>query len=185
MKKRDEKTRSNGPRKVSEVLQMMVMSNLVSISSRTLLGSLCGLFLVPAQMVASLAAWSQVADVVHPDPQGDFPSVMVDGPRGQYRQRFWLVVDRDPRGLWCRDAQGRALIALRRGAVVQTDETSPVLFNQGKSYLRVRVKPVDVLYDARLRERGTATTCVVRANTSFLAPIHPDSLERVLGKQPQ
>jgi len=163
----------------------MAVSILCHFSRRALLGGLCGLALVPAQMASSLAARSQVADVVHPDPQGDFPSVMVTGPRGQYRQRFWLVVDRDPRGLWCRDVQGRPLIALRRGAVVETVGASPVFFNLGKSYLRVHVKPVDVFYDGRLKDPGTATSCVVRANTSFLAPIHPDSLERVLKKQPE
>lgn len=164
-------------------LQAMVLTIFSHSMRRALLGGLWGLALAPVQMVGSLAARSQVADVVHPDPQGDFPSVMVAGPRGQYQQRFWLVVDRDPRGLWCRDVQGRPLIALRRGAVVETGGASPVFFNLGKSYLRVRVKPVDVLYDGRLKGRGTATSCVVRANTSFLAPIHPDSLERVLKKQ--
>lgn len=147
--------------------------------------SLVFLGMVTSQMVACLPSWSQVADVVHPDAQGDFPSVMVAGPRGQYQQRFWLVVDRDPRGLWCRDAKGLPLIAIRRGAVVETDEISPVLLNEGKSYLRVRIKPVDVLYDARMRGRGKATTCVVRANTSFLAPIHPDSMMGLFEKQPQ
>ncbi|MEB3325869.1 MAG: hypothetical protein VKM17_11125 [Cyanobacteriota bacterium] len=152
---------------------------------RALLGGLCGLSLGPAQVVGSLPARSQVADVVHPDPQGDFPSLRLVGPRGQYGQRFWLVVDRDPRGLWCRDGQGRPLIALRRGAVLETDETDPVILRLGKAYLRVRVKPVDVLYDARLKDRGTATICEVRANSSFLAPIHPDSLERVLKRNPE
>ena len=145
------------------------------------------LTLLPALWGTAPMAWSQVAEVVRPDGQGDFTSITLQGARGTERQRFWLVVDRDLRGLWCRDGQGRALIALRRGAVVETadtpaDSSSPLLFSQGKPYLRVRVKPVDILYDARLSELGTATTCLVRVNTSFLAPIHQDSMEKAIQK---
>jgi hypothetical protein len=44
----------------------------------------------------------------------------------------------------------------------------------------VRIKPVDILYDARVSELGTATTCLVRVNTSFLAPIHLDSMKKAI-----
>lgn len=128
-------------------------------------------------------AHAQVAEVVAPTPQGDFTTVEIPGARGTYRQRFWLVVDRDPRGLWCRDARGRDLIALRRGAVVETAEaTQPLMIDQNKPYLKVKIKPTDLLHDARHRGRGHATSCVVRANTSFLAPINPDSLEALFPK---
>lgn len=121
---------------------------------------------------------SQVADVASADARGDFLSITLTGARGTYRQRFWLVVDRDPGGLWCRDARGKPVIALRPGAVVETDPTSaPVVRKQGKPFLRVRFKPVDILQDAHATGGGTATACLVRANVSFLAPIHPESLE--------
>jgi hypothetical protein len=128
-------------------------------------------------------ARAQVADVVRPDAQGDFHSVRVAGPRGSTPQRFWLVVDRDPRGLLCRDRQGRAWIALRYGSVLQLAEPeqqkAPVLL-AGKPTLRVAVKPIDILHDVRFAERGKATVCRVRANSSFLAPIQAESLEQAL-----
>jgi hypothetical protein len=122
--------------------------------------------------------WTQVADVASADARGDFVSVTLSGARGRYAQRFWLVVDQDPRGLWCRDARGWPVIALRQGAVVETDLSSgSVVMKQGKPFLRIRFQPVDILHDARQAGKGTATPCLVRANRSFLAPIHPESLE--------
>lgn len=124
-------------------------------------------------------SWSQVADVARPDAQGDFRSVAVIGPRGSYGQRLWLVVDRDPQGLRCRDGNGLSLIALRPGAVLETASGAASLFLlQGKPYLKVRVEPVDLLEDARQEGRGTATACLVRANSAYIAPIHPDSLAK-------
>lgn len=131
----------------------------------------------------SCSASAQVADVIRPDPRGDFRSLLIRGPRGGYAQRFWLVVDRDPRGLWCRDPVGRPLVALRPGAVLETDfqdpTLAPLLNRQGAVYVRLRVKPMDVLEDARVGERGKEFSCAVRANINYLAPIHPDSLESV------
>jgi len=98
----------------------MAVSILCHFSRRALLGGLCGLALVPAQMASSLAARSQVADVVHPDPQGDFPSVMVASPRGQYRQRFlW-------RGLSSRPSTGDLLPVVQvDGDQVEWNQVSP------------------------------------------------------------
>ena len=129
------------------------------------------------------AARAQVADVVRPDARGDFRSIRIAGPRGSTPQRFWLVVDRDPRGLLCRDRQGRAWIALRYGSVVQLvepEQQNEPMRPEGKPTLLVAVKPIDILVDARFRERGKATVCRVRANSSFVAPIQTDSLEQSL-----
>ena len=139
---------------------------------------------LPGLLALTPAAHTQTADVISPGEDGDFSSLQIPGPRGSYLQRFWLVVDRDPRGLWCRDRQGRPSIALKYGSVIESDTSAQaggaVLLNQGKTYLRVKVKPMDILYDARLRRwKTTATTCVVRANSSFLAPINPDSMGAV------
>ena len=126
---------------------------------------------------------AQIADVVRPDEHGEFSSLWIAGARGSTPQRFWLVVDRDPRGLLCRDEQGRAWIALRYGSVVQLDQPErqrTPLLTQGKPTLRLAVKAVDILYDARFRDRGKAAVCWVRANSAFLAPIQEDSLERAL-----
>lgn len=140
-------------------------------------------WLVPLLVIPLPPAWCQVAEVVAPDAQGNFPAITLPGPRGPYPQRFWLVVDRDPRGLWCRDSRGRPLVALRRGAVLETDATAnPVLLRDGRPYLRVRPKPVAIQEETRLRDRGTALSCWVRAHGAFVAPIHPDSLEAVLAR---
>lgn len=138
--------------------------------------------LLPLVLWLPIASWAQVADVIRPNAQGDFAALMIPGPRGAYPQRFWLVVDRDPHGLLCRDPHGRASIALRYGAVLELDQpdqqVSPQLI-QGKPYLRMAIKPVDILYDARFKDRGQSAVCSVRANSSFLAPIQPDSLEEL------
>jgi hypothetical protein len=127
------------------------------------------------------SAKAQSADVIRPAADGDFRILEIPGSRGSYQQRFWLVVDRDPRGLWCRDSNGRPSISLKNGSVIETDERSfpatPLQLREGKAYLHVRIKPVDILYDARLRGRGNATTCLVRANSSFIAPINPASMQ--------
>lgn len=126
------------------------------------------------------AARAQLADVVRPDEQGEFRSLRVAGPRGSSPQRFWLVVDRDPRGLLCRDQRWRPWLSLRYGSVVQLDEPErqlePLLI-QGKSYLRLSVQPRDIQADVRLRQRGQPAVCTVRANSTVLAPIQPDSLQ--------
>lgn len=132
-------------------------------------------------LLSAPAVHAQVADVVRPDARGDFRSIRIAGPRGFTPQRFWLVVDRDPRGLLCRDRQGRAWVALRYGSVVQLvepEQQPEPMRPEGKPTLLVAVKPIDILYDARFRERGKATVCRVRANSSFLAPIQADSLEQ-------
>jgi hypothetical protein len=134
-------------------------------------------------LISPGAADAQVADVVRPDVQGDYTTIRIAGPRGSIPQRFWLVVDRDPRGLLCRDHQGRAWIALRYGSVLQLadpDQQLEPLLIQGKPTLRVAVKPIDILFDSRFRDRGKGMACMVRANSLYLAPIQTDSLEQSL-----
>jgi len=144
-------------------------------------GALIGLVSVLGCLALPGVAKAQSAEVIRPAADGDFRSIEIPGNRGSYRQRFWLVVDRDPRGLWCRDITGRPSIALKTGSVIETDERSfpatPLQLREGKAYLHVQVKPVDILYDARLRGRGKPAICLVRANSSFIAPINPDSLK--------
>jgi hypothetical protein len=139
-------------------------------------------FLLALSVLSSTAAQAQIAEVVRPDAQGDFATINIRGDRAIFQQRFWLVVDRDPRGLLCRDLHGRAWIALRYGAVLELDQAeqqSSQQLIQGKPYLRMAIKPVDLLYDARFQGRGQSSVCFVRANSAFLPPIHPDSLEQI------
>ncbi|MFN9619818.1 MAG: hypothetical protein ACK55X_08930 [Synechococcaceae cyanobacterium] len=124
------------------------------------------------------AAWAQQADVVVPNSRGDFASLAVPGPRGAIQQRHWLVVDPDPRGLACRDGTGRASLFLRPGAIVESDGgAAALLVLQGRPWLRVRVRPEAIQRDSRVNERGRRTSCWVRANRSYLAPILPDALQ--------
>lgn len=135
---------------------------------------------VPCIISFALVASAQSADVIRPGSDGDFRSIEIPGNRGSYPQRFWLVVDRDPRGLWCRDLSGRPSIALKYGSVIRSVDpsvtASPIKLSQGKAYLQVHVKPVDILYDARLHGRGSTSMCLVRANSSFIAPINSESM---------
>lgn len=136
-----------------------------------------------ALLALSGSASAQIADVIRPDRRGDFRSLLIGGPRGDSLQRYWLVVDRDPGGLWCRDPAWRVVAALRLGAVLEADLQEPrlpaLLNRQGVPYLRVRVKPMDILRDHGLVAQGKELRCAVRANMNFLAPIQPDSLGSV------
>lgn len=129
---------------------------------------------------------AQVGDVVRPSASGDFVELQREGPRGPIPQRLWLVVDRDPAGLLCRDARGLPLLALRPGAVLEADSgpglPSPLQLRSGRSYLRLRVKPVDILSDRRIASQGaqphgSTSLCHVRAHGAYLAPVLVESLQ--------
>jgi hypothetical protein len=151
-----------------------------SSSFRPLRSASLGCWVASLNLVLASAATAQVPDVVKPAVDGDFPSISVSGFRGVHPQRYWLVVDRDPRGLLCRNEKGQALLALKYGSVIETDlspsSPSPLSFQQGKSVVRVKVQPMHLLFDARLKQRGTSTTCTVRANTAFIAPVNGESI---------
>ena len=151
-----------------------------------LVGFLAGLLAGMALLGEPLRA--QTLDVPQPDPQGNFAAGQARGDRGPVPQRYWLVVDRDPRGLLCRDEQGRPSIALKYGAVIEALAPLAVAasLSTGASgtWLRVRVKPVAVLYDARQRGRGSEAICRVRAHAVYLAPLNADSLQQVLQPGP-
>ena len=131
---------------------------------------------------------AQTVDVPLPDELGNFQSSQAAGDRGPQEQRLWLVVDRDPRGLLCRDDLGRPSIALKYGTLVETAASaggvSPLQMKGSGTWLRVKVKPVAVLYDARLRGRGGQALCLVRANSIYLAPVNADSLRQALQPSP-
>jgi hypothetical protein len=137
--------------------------------------------LLPALLISAMpAALAQVGDVVQPSASGDFLESQSEGPRGRRPQRLWLVVDRDPAGLLCRDADGRALLALRRGALLEADSgpglPSALQMRGGRSYLRLRVKPVDILSERRRMPHSAGSICQVRAHGAYIAPVLLDSL---------
>jgi hypothetical protein len=85
----------------------VIKSRIQQIALRLVKRSLICLIGVPCSISFALVAQAQSGDVIRPGSDGDFRSIEIPGNRGSYPQRFWLVVDRDPRGLWCRDRQGR------------------------------------------------------------------------------
>jgi hypothetical protein len=126
-------------------------------------------------------AWAQLADVPRPDRLGDFRSARVQGHRGVYPQRQWLVVTSDPQGLNCRDAQGRVVVALAYGSVVDSDLSGPgeeaIVAVGGRPWLRLIVQPFDLLRDWRPpAQRQRPITCRVRAHADYVAPLNPDTL---------
>jgi hypothetical protein len=126
-------------------------------------------------------AFAQLADVVTPDEEGNFDSSSVQGARGFYPQKQWLVVDRGAGGLRCRDGNGTVLVGLRYGSVIDTDLSSkgvnPITSENGKPWLRVRVTPADFQADYRDRRfLNQPAICKVRAHVNYLAPINPDTL---------
>jgi len=139
------------------------------------------LLLAVLPVTVSPPAYAQLADVVTPDEEGNFDSSSVQGARGFYPQKQWLVVDRGSGGLRCRDVNGTMLVGLRYGSVIDTDLSStganPITLEKGKPWLRVRVTPADFQADYRDRSfLNQPAICRVRAQVNYLAPINPDTL---------
>jgi hypothetical protein len=130
------------------------------------------------------AARAQVADVPAADRDGDFHSTRIAGHRGSYPQRQWLVVERDPGGLNCRDARGQVVAVLAYGAVVDSDlrgdDGEAILIVAGRPWLRLIAHPLDLREDLRPQElRLRPLACRVRAHARYVAPLNPDTLEPV------
>jgi hypothetical protein len=173
----DRGRRLGGPRRTNSRTRLNRLQGL----RRTLLAvAISSLLLVPSAPLAQPAG-AHLADVVNPDEEGNFDTSQVQGARGFYPQKQWLVVDRGSGGLRCRDVNGTVLVALRYGSVIDTDlrskQGNAITIEQGKPWLRVRVTPAD--FQADYRERSflnQPAICRVRAHVAYLAPINPDSL---------
>ncbi len=123
------------------------------------------------------AVQAQMADVPNFDTNGDFPSARVWGNRGYYPHWQWLVIEPDPTGLNCRDANGLVIVTLAYGAVVESvfDNTNDAIeLVDGQPWLKVRASMFD-LHRRVIDETAVAYTCYVRANNEYIAPINPDS----------
>ena len=141
-----------------------------------LFGCVVGLL---ALIVRADVAWSQAADVPEFDTNGNFRSARVQGNRGFYPHEQWLIVDRDPEGLNCRDGSGAVALTLYYGAVVASNfehqGDDPIDIVNGQAWLRVEANIVDV--QRRITaERAASYICYVRANARYIAPINPSSL---------
>lgn len=134
---------------------------------------------------ATLSFWlagsvqAQMRDVPSFDHDGNFWSAIVEGNRGVYPQVQWLVVDTDPVGLNCRDENGSVVRTLRYGSVMDAvfdDEAGhAIALKKDGPWLRVKVSTLDVSTQVT-DEIAEMYTCYVRANTRYIAPINPDSL---------
>jgi hypothetical protein len=115
---------------------------------------------------------------------GDFLSTRLPGNRSAYPQRQWVVVERDPAGLNCRDGRGQVLALLAYGAVVDSDlkgdDSEAIVVMAGRPWLRLRAHPFDLRQDLRPQgQRVHPVACLVRAHAAYLAPLNPDTLPPV------
>jgi len=133
------------------------------------------------------SAGAQIADVPLANANGDFLSTRLPGNRTAYPQRQWVVVERDPAGLNCRDERGQVVALLAYGAVVDSDlkgdGTEAIVVMAGRPWLRLLAHPFDLRQDLRPQaQRVHLVSCRVRANAAYLAPLNPDTLQP-LGEQ--
>ncbi|OLP16791.1 hypothetical protein BST81_19035 [Leptolyngbya sp. 'hensonii'] len=132
---------------------------------------------------------AQIADVSQPDGNGNFKTARILGNRGYYLQRKWLIVEPDKAGVNCRNKQGKVLVRIAYGAVVdsvviQTNAVMPrpplkanwdaIEVLDGKPWVYVRVNLLDV--QQTLGNRQNTYTCYVRAHRQYIAPINEDQL---------
>ena len=136
--------------------------------------------------MCTTTAQAQWADVPRMDAHGDFLTTKVQGNRGYYQQLFWLVVDRDPKGLNCRPVDGgEALVKLDYGGIVMTRiesaETNAITLREGLPWLNVTLTRLSSpLMDLRQgAERTGSYHCQVRAHSDFVAPINLSALDEL------
>ena len=137
-------------------------------------------------VVFTTAAQAQWADVPRIDAAGDFLSTKVQGTRGYYQQKYWLVVDRDPEGLNCRPVGGgEALVKLDYGGIVMTRiesaETNAITLRDGLPWLNVTLSRLSSpVLDLRTgAERTSLYHCQVRAHSDFVAPINLSAIDEL------
>jgi hypothetical protein len=121
--------------------------------------------------------WAQRADSAAFDRQGDFLSSRIRGNRGFYQQRYWLVVDTDRRGLNCRD-QRRLVARFGYGDVLMADvplvSGEAITQINGYTYLRIADERSYLRTDGNKISDNKRSTCLVRANVKYIAPINMD-----------
>ncbi len=123
--------------------------------------------------VGATAAFAQVAETPRPNASGDFRTAMVQGNRGMYQNRKWLVTDTTD--LNCRTSpNGTIRSRIIPGAIVtaQFTQGDAIVFQNGSPWLRVR--GTDPL--AFAAQGQTLGTCFVRANLRHIAPINEDAI---------
>lgn len=125
-------------------------------------------------MGAAAPAIAQMAEVPTPNRNGDYTTAVMQGNRGNYYNRRWLVVDPDPTYLNCRiSPNGAVRSRIAPGAILTAEfvRNEAIVFQDGSPWLRVR--GTDAL---TFVQRGQSLgTCYVRANRQYIAPVNEDA----------
>ena len=139
-------------------------------------------FLMLSLLIQPGQALAQRAEPPLPDRAGNFNSSQTRGNRGLYEVRHWLVVEPDRNGTNCRDPRHgmRPLTKLFYGDLLETDTPvrgglqQAVERHNGKPWLRIRLPHWRI---ASAAGGGTGfSTCVIRANSRFIAPVNGSDL---------
>ncbi len=126
-----------------------------------------------------MAAIAQVAETPRTDASGNYSTASVQGNRGNYPNKKWLVVDSTP--LNCRTSpNGDVRSTVAPGALLTAEfvDREAIVNQSGSSWLRVT--GTDPLTYAVRRRNGSLGTCFVRANQRFIAPVNTESLQLFL-----
>jgi len=143
-------------------------------------------------------AIAQAADVPKPNGNGDFNSIFLQGNRGYYAVKKWLViqfVESEVNGgtVNCRyTPNGEIRSRIQRGAIltavfnqtakgrVPNPHTSAddaiVSDSSGSQWLRVIGTSEELAYPVRPLTFSDLGECYVRANLKYIAPINPDAI---------
>jgi hypothetical protein len=143
-------------------------------------------------------AIAQAADVPKPNGNGDFSSIFLQGNRGYYAVKKWLViqfVESEVNGgtVNCRyTPNGEIRSGIQRGAIltavfnqtangrVPNPHTSAddaiVLDSNGSPWLRVIGTREELAYPVKPLIFYDLGECYVRANLKYIAPINPDAI---------
>jgi hypothetical protein len=145
--------------------------------------------MIPLGLACVACAWlspalAQRADVPRVDGAGNFRSSHVQGNRGFYQQIYWLVVDQDPAGLNCRQfPSSKPHAVFQYGDIIKADHNGPdddaISIRNGQTWLRVISKQRWRLSDPGARGNRETVRCIVRANSTFIAPINLDDLSEI------
>ena len=143
-------------------------------------------------------AIAQAADVPKPNGNGDFNSIFVQGNRGYYAVKKWLViqfVESEMNGgtVNCRyTPNGEIRSRIQRGAILTTvfNQTAKgrvpnphtsaddaiVLDSSDSPWLRVMGTREELAYPVRPLTFDDSGECYVRASLKYITPINPDAI---------
>ena len=137
-------------------------------------------------MFQSCEVFAQRAEPPLPDSAGNFNSSQTMGNRGFYEVRYWLVVEADRNGTNCRDPR-RGMQPLKKlfyGDLLETDTPIRGGLQQaverlnGNPWLRIRLPN----WRIPAKKGPGFSTCLIRANSRFIAPVNGSDLWEMINK---